>query len=243
MNVKVIVVLLLGFVYLFDAEEVRAQYLREFGFGGGLSGYTGEASNSPLKGIEYNVGIFYRSNINTRISVSLGLDYGILSGNTDNVANKYPPVQGFEPICFKTEFFAPEALIEVNFFPYPKMLSVLNSKSLTPYYFVGVNLLGYIHENAPQKVNCAIGIPFGLGAKYLFSEHWGVQVRLKAVKTFTDKLDDVQLSNPYNNDNGGLQLHLNDWLYTTTIMLTYSFGGDTWDCYCPKGNKRNKSRR
>ncbi len=235
--------LLIILLNLTNTKEVSGQYLNEVGFGGGLSGYTGEASRSPFTRPSYTVGALYRYNFNSRFSISAGLDYGEILVNSNKTKTNFPPVLNGNKLDVKTQCFIPEVLLDINFFPFPKMGSVLNSKNTTPYYFVGINMVSYMsNDPVNNELKYTMGIPFGVGLRHIFSEHWGVQVRFKATKTFADDIDHSKLSNPYKLNNNGNALHLNDWLYATTVMLTYSFGEDHWECNCTKTpkNKRNK---
>ena len=233
------IALLLQLLLFINSPVVIAQYLYEFGLGGGLSAYTGEVSTIPFKTPGWTASAFYRSNFNSRFSVSLNVEYGNLSGHTHDVDDTYPSSKGICNFEFGTRFVAPEVLMEVNFFPYPFDKSVLNSKNLTPYYFVGVGSISY-KPISGEGLNAgsadgrtAIGIPFGVGARWLFSEHLGLQLRFKSVKMFADDFDCYQLDDPFDLGQEGLGIHRQDWLYTLTVMLTYSFGENLWDCNCP----------
>ncbi len=247
--------MLLTFILLVvNGYDINAQYLYEFGIGGGISGYTGELSNTPFTSPGYTLGAFYRSNLNSRFSVSLGLDYGKVRGHTDNVNCSYPLAQDVCDFGIEQRYVNMDVQLEVNFFPYPYNKSVLNSSNITPYYFFGVGLVNYKpwqgvsnDEMNPgsQEANTGstLGIPFGVGIRWMFNEQLGLQLRFKAVKLFTDSFDNIYLNDPFELGANGLQLQRQDWVYNTTIMLTYSFGEDIWDCNCPGGYKRKSRRR
>lgn len=217
---------------------ISAQYLYDFGFGGGVSGYSGEVSNQPFAHPGTDLSVFLRSNYSSRFAFRVGLDKGTVSGHTDDVLRTFPGAQGICNFGFATEFTNAEVLTEVNFFPYPFQKKVMNSSNFTPFAFVGAGMTTY--EYIKEDKHTAMIIPFGVGAKWLFGKQWGVQVQFKAVKMFADDFDTFPLNDPFDFGEGGM--HRDDWLYTTTIMLTYSYGEDIWDCNCPGGYKRKRRR-
>lgn len=239
------ILVLLAIALSLNSYSVNAQYLYEFGFGGGMSGYTGEVSNNPFSSPGYIVGAFYRSNLNSRFSVRLGMDYGKVGGHTDDVPETFPGAQGICDFNFSTQFVSTEVLLEVNFFPYPFQKKVMNSSNITPFIFLGGGMTTYtvlegLDPEALGKQSPTMIIPFGVGGRWLLGEHWGVQLQFKAGKLFTDRFDSKDLDNPFEFEEGGI--HRDDWLYNTTVMFTYSFGEDIWDCNCPGGYKRKRNR-
>lgn len=224
--------LLLGVLCL-NSYAVSAQYLYDVGFGGGLAGYTGEVSNNPFVQSSYTFGGFYRSNLNSRFAVTLGFEYGQVKGHTDDVPETYPSAQGLCDFGFTTKIINAEVLMEVNFFPYPFQTTVRNSSNMTPFYFVGVGLVTaeVIEGGTNGEGGIPLSIPFGVGLRWSVGKQWGMQIRFKGSKLFKDDIDTYVLSDPFEFGEGGF--HRQDWIYTTTFMLTYSFGENIWDCNCP----------
>lgn len=226
---------------MLSEPNATAQYLYDIGFGGGRAGYSGELSNNPFTNPGYSVGGFYRNNINSRFAARLDLDYGKVSANSENVTNDYLDAQGVCYSEFSTSALSADLLIEINYFPYPKQKHVMNSSNITPFAFLGIGSKVYTPElGDPSEVGdggVTMSIPMGVGVRWLFSEHWGLQVQFKASKLFVDDFDSFQLDDPYELGNAGL--HTNDWYYLTTFMFTYSFGKDIWDCNCPAKRKRH----
>lgn len=239
------ILVLLSIALSLNSYDIKAQYLYDFGFGGGMSSYTGEVSKSPFSSPGYTFGAFYRSNINSRFALRVGIDYGKVGGHTDDVPETYPGAQGICDFDFLTRFISTEVLMEINFFPYPFQKQVMNSSNITPFVFMGggsvsYNILEALDPKAVGKQKPAMAIPFGVGVRWLYGEHWGLQFQFKTVKMFTDSFDSKDLDDPFEFGGGGI--HRDDWLYTTTVMLTYSFGEDIWDCNCPGGYKRKRKR-
>lgn len=230
---------LLATALSFGSNDVNAQYLYELGFGGGLLGYTGEVSNDPFSNLGYTLGGFYRSNINSRFSMRLGVDYGQVGGSTDDVSATFPQDDGSVlDYDFSTNYISGEFLFEVNFFPYPFQKEIMNSSDITPFLFAGAGVVNFQSEDG---IAATASVPFGAGVKWLFSKQWGLQLQFKTVKMFTDRFDGDVLDDPYRSKDSGI--HCDDWCFTTTVMLVYSFGEDIWDCHCPGGYKRKRRRR
>lgn len=232
-------IVLLFIVLVVNNYGVKAQYLSELGFGGGLCGYSGELSNVPSLGNGYTFGGFYRSNLNTRLSVRVGVNYGKVSGSTDDVPAVFPDLEsgGNLDFEFSTDFFSEEVLLEFNFFPYPYQKKILNSSNVTPFTFAGIGLNNY--QSIDGIGNC-FTVPFGVGVRCLSGERLGTQLQFKVVKLFTDKFESDSLDGPYGFEDNGISS--NDWLYSFTLMISYSFNKDIWDCHCTD-NYRRRNRR
>ncbi len=222
-----------------DNNGLRAQYLYEIGMGGGVVGYSGELSDNPYTRMGYSANVFFRTNYNSRFSVRYGLSFDSKQGNPDDVEDAFPGSVG----SFSREFVSGEAVLEVNFLPYPFQKALPNSSDFTPFSFVGVGVNDFTTFDYAQFFE-QITIPFGIGVRWLAGEHWGFQFQFEAVKLFTDSFDDLD-SPIWTNTDPEIETGMNcdDWLYSATLMLTYSFGEDIWDCHCPGGFRRKRSRR
>jgi len=230
--------LLLFGLLLFNNYSVSAQYLYDIGFGGGISGYTGEISRNPFFRSDYTYGGFYRSNLSSRFAVTFGAEYGKVKGDTDDVDATYPAAQGLCDFDFSTRIISAEVLMEVNFFPYPFQTTVRSSSDMTPFYFVGVGMVDYKPLSGPGLLKedkgegNSIAIPMGVGLRWSVGKQWGMQLKFKASKLFVDDIDSYLLDDPFIFGDGGT--HRMDWVYSTTFMITFSFGEDKWDCNCPE---------
>lgn len=226
-------------ISLFVLQSVGAQYLYDIGIGGGISGYTGEASRIPFSSPGYNTSIMFRSNINRRFALTFDGMVGKVNANTTNLDDTYPIAPGICDFDFETNYQSFNALFEVNFFPYPFENEIINSKNITPFTFIGLGIVNYNYDTPstilPKDKDITMSLPVGAGVRMNFGDRWGFQARFKASKLFADNFDGYELNDPL--ELGVDNFFSNDWLYTTTIMLTYSFGKDIWDCNCPGGNR------
>lgn len=221
-------------------QNVEAQYLYDFGIGGGISGYTGDASRIPFTSPGYNASIMFRSNINRRFALSFDGMIGKVSGSSTNLEDTYPIAPGICDFDFETNYQSFNALLEVNFFPYPFEKDIINSKNITPFAFIGIGVVNYKYDTPsttlPKDEDVAMSIPMGAGVRMTFGDKWGLQARFKASKIVADNFDGHELNDPLELEVSNI--FSNDWLYTTTVMLTYSFGKNIWDCNCPGGYRR-----
>lgn len=232
-------ILIISLITLLNYSEVSAQYLYEIGIGGGLSGYTGELSKVPFVQPGYCISGLYRANINPRFSVRLEVNAGSVNGYSTDVTNTFPNRLAGSYSNFSATYFGVDISMEVNFFPYPLQTKIRNSKNFTPYSFIGIGTENYSPTTIDIEVtgegNTSLCIPFGVGARWLLGEHVGVQLQFKTMKLFKDDIDGTQMDDPYALE--ATNLYHNDWIYTTTFMITYSFGEDLWNCNCPDLHK------
>ncbi len=220
--------------------------MREFGLGGGLAGYTGELGANPLSNAGYDMGLFFRANLNQRMSLRLSVDYGHVKGKKPKNFKSLPDAEGLYDFDFENNFLDFEILMDINFFPYPFQIDIWRSSDITPFYFAGVGILAHkpVADSSEKTDNTGFmatpTIPFGVGVRYLLGKHLGLQFQFKAMKLFTDDFDTKRLNNPLNFQNQGT--HTQDWLFSSTLMLTYSMGEALWDCNCPKEERRARRR-
>lgn len=235
-SVNILIISILAFLY---QGEASAQYLYDIGIGGGLSGYTGELSKVPFVQPGYSISGLYRANINPRFAVRLEVNAGSINGYSTDVTNTFPKrIQGDYPNV-SAKFFGVDMSMEVNFFPYPLQTKIRNSKNFTPYSFIGIGTENYSPTSIDIEVtgegNTSLSIPFGIGARWMLGEHVGIQLQFKVLKLFKDDIDGTQMDDPYSLE--PTNLYNNDWIYTSTVMITYSFGEDLWNCNCPDLHK------
>lgn len=228
--------IVLVFSLLCCVFSVKSQYLSDVGLGGGVSGYTGELSRNPILNSEKVFAGFYRSNLSSRFALRLELEYGHVGGSTLNYLGRFPDTTSTEVLdySFRTRHISGEVLFETNFFPYPKQIGLMKSMNMTPFAFIGLGAVAY---NSGSSNGFVFAVPFGAGVRWAFADQWGLQAQFKANKLFTDAFDGEPMNNPFNFDGAWAN---QDWLYTSTISLTFSFGEDLWDCNCPKDSNRDK---
>jgi len=201
--------LLLIFTIIFPSF-IFAQYT-EVGIFLGASNYIGELSNdnSTLYWNETKpaFGILGRYNLNEKISVKGGLNYGWISGDDANTANQSIRERnlsfksrllelsltgewnfmGYEPYGLKKPFspylFGGVALTSFN----PKAQFEGETVALSPLGTEGQGISGF--ESPYSKT--IIAIPLGFGVKWAINDAMNVGFEAGARLTFSDYLDDV----------------------------------------------------
>jgi len=185
-----------------------------------------------IKGLLLLFGLLLFNNYSVSAQYLYDIGFGKVKGDTDDVDATYPAAQGLCDFDFSTRIISAEVLMEVNFFPYPFQTTVRSSSDMTPFYFVGVGMVDYKPLSWPEQDGNSIAIPMGVGLRWSVGKQWGMQLKFKASKLFVDDIDSYLLDDPFIFGDGGT--HRMDWVYSTTFMITFSFGEDKWDCNCPE---------
>jgi hypothetical protein len=186
----------------------------EFGGWAGTSVYLGDLNPSfSFKNARWATGLFYRYNLNNRMSVRAALNYGFLDA-ADSRIKRYPYLQA-RNLSFKSQIFEVAATYEINFFKYA-LIKQRDTKNWTPYVYMGVSVFyynPYINFNGGKYNLESVGtegqktaniltknrgynqysfaIPYGLGVKVALSQNWAINVEASSRITFTDYIDDV----------------------------------------------------
>ncbi len=202
---KLICILLicLGINFRSDAQET------EVGVWLGMANYFGDLN--PVfshKEMRWAGGAFYRYNLNPRMSVRAGLNYGRIKA-TDAVIKKVPYPQT-RNLSFESDILEMAVTYELNFFRYQPA----KGKIFTPYIFVGVGVfyfspftringnktflqqVGTEGQNTPfgeenKYARYSVSIPYGGGIRYAINRNWGINAEVSARRTFSDYIDDV----------------------------------------------------
>lgn len=187
---------------------------KEFGVWAGTVVYLGDLNpNVSFKNARQAFGTFFRYNLNNRMALRAGVNYGFLQAS-DAKAVRYPYLQ-HRNLSFKSQLFEGMVAYEINFFPYS---NVPNSKerNWTPYVFGGASIfyyspsvrydgtnfklepIGTEGQKDPNVIKKERGyetysfaIAYGGGFKYAFTQNWALNVEISSRATFTDFMDDV----------------------------------------------------
>jgi hypothetical protein len=194
----------------------KATYAQEneFGFWGGSAVYLGDLNPTlSFKDARWAGGAFYRYNINNRMAVRVGMNYGFLDADDSRIKN-FPYLQA-RNLNFKSHVAELAATYELNFFKYALVPS-RDTKKWTPYIFMGASIfyynpyttldgnkyylesVGTEGQKTPDKPvrnkgynQYAFAIPYGGGVKIGLSQNWALAVEVSSRLTFTDYIDDV----------------------------------------------------
>jgi len=186
----------------------------EFGAWAGTAVFLGDLNpNMSFKNARVGTGLFFRYNINNRMSFRAGLNYAFLQAK-DSYQKHYPFLQ-HRNLDFSSQVIEVAGTYEINFFAYSPA-GGRNVKTWTPYIFAGGSIfynnpttryngkkyrLEYIGTEGQKSTNIqnrtkgydsyAFAIPFGMGIKYALNQNWALNFEVSSHYVFSDFLDDV----------------------------------------------------
>lgn len=164
-----------------------------------------------FQSVNFDYGLFYRYNYNSRFSLRLNAMYGTVGASGE--LNSIPQVP------FKKNVFDFDAIIEVNYLEF--MLGVKEMR-FSPFVYTGLGITFYQGLNGTSSITP--NIPIGVGVKYALSKYLAVGVESSLHKLLNDGLDN--LDNPHQ-DAGLIKVsdiwHNNDWICYFGLTLTYKF--------------------
>jgi hypothetical protein len=186
-----------------EAQEV------EIGLWMGVANYFGDLNPVfSFKEVRWAGGAFYRYNLNPRMAVRAGLNYGRIKASDARIEKvPYPKARN---LSFESDILEMAATYELNFFRYQPT----KKKYFSPYLFVGISVfyynpftsfegnkvflqqLGTEGQNTPlgeenSYARYSFAIPYGGGVKYAFNTNWAINVEVSSRVTFSDYIDDV----------------------------------------------------
>ncbi|MDP6922848.1 MAG: DUF6089 family protein [Lutibacter sp.] len=208
--------------FVLTAELVFSQ-LHEIGVFAGGSNYLGDVgSEYYIRPNKPAVGIIYKRNINTRMSIRASYTYTTLYANDAASRNparkarawKFPKPNPIQELALGMEF---------NFVNYP-----VGRYKHSPYLFG--ELLLFKHQITDVLVTgedtydskISTAIPFGLGYKAMLGSNLSMGLELRARYTLDDDLDYRMVNE---------KPATTDWYFLTGISLTYTYGRPP--CYTP----------
>lgn len=198
------------------AAHAQEDYRFDIGGGIGITGYLGDANSANLwKNPSWDVEVFLRYIANNRWAFKTNLYAGGLKGNTEQMQNVLPDAQQFK---FSTTFYELGELAEFNFFAYGMGEKYRKLKRWTPYIAAG---LGATLWTVDGKSHFSLCIPLGGGIKFKVNERLNLGVEFLMKKTFSDKLDGENLSDPYQIKSSFAKN--TDWYSTLTFTISYEF--------------------
>lgn len=194
----------------------QEDYRFDAGGGVGMTGYLGDANTSNLWSHPgFDGMLLFRYIKSPRIAFKTGFYVGTLSGNSADMTDVFPETAQFK---FSTTFYELSEMFEFNFFNYGIGEKYRNLKRWTPYVTAG---LGATVWSTDGYTGAAFTIPFGIGAKYKLSERLNLGLEFLMKKTFADKLDGPNLSDPHAIKSGFAKN--TDWYSTLSVTLSYEF--------------------
>lgn len=199
-------------------ESVRAQedYRFDFGAGVGMTGYLGDANTSNLyQNPGWDLELFLRYIFNPRIAIKTNFYVGGLRGDSEQMTNVFPDGMNYK---FSTTFYEIGELFEFNFFEFGIGERYRKLKRITPYITAGVSATLW---SVDKSVFAGFTIPMGVGVKFKVNKRLNLGLEFLMKKVFSDRLDGVQLEDPYTIKSSFAKN--TDWYSTLTFTLSYEF--------------------
>lgn len=182
-----------------------------------------------------NIGgqFFVRRHVNDAISWRMSFGAGSIEG-VDNEA--FDVFSANRTASFDGNFINGDFLIEYHFLDYR------NDKLeqyWTPYIFLGAGLYSFSGNSsidggittASYSTGLKFRLPVGVGIKYRFNRRWILGLSTAAVKTNTDLIDNVSISDPAIKNYRGGNPNDDDWMFYTAISISFTFH----KIHCPEG--------
>lgn len=199
-------------------------YRYDIGGGLGMTGYLGDANTSNLWGNpSWDLEALFRYILNPRFAFKTNFYAGGLRGNSADMTNVFPDAQTFK---FNTTFYELGEMVEFNFFNYGMGRKYQKLSRITPYIAAG---LGFTLWTTAGKSNFTLNIPFGIGVKYKINKRVNLGMEFLMKKTFSDKLDGEELSDPYQIKHSFMKN--TDWYSTLTFTISYEFSRRCAECH------------
>lgn len=211
------VIMILMMLFLAQTKCLAQEdYRFDFGAGVGMTGYLGDANTANLyQNPGWDAELFLRYIINPRLGLKTNFYTGGLSGNSEQMANAFPDGKNFK---FSTTFFELGELFEFNFFEFGIGETYRKLKRWTPYITAGVSATLWTVD---KSVYAGFTIPLGIGFKFKASKRLNFGLEFLMKKVFSDRLDGVNLEDPYTIKSSFAKN--TDWYSTLTLTVSYEF--------------------
>ncbi len=199
-------------------------YRFEIGAGIGMTGYLGDANTANLmQNPGWDGELLFRYIINPRFALKTQFYVGSLRGNSAQMTNVFPEAKTFR---FSSTIYDIGEMFEFNFFNYGMGRKYQKLSRITPYIAAG---LGFTLSKVEGSTDFTINIPFGIGAKYKVNKRLNLGLEFLMHKTFSDKIDGKNLSDPYQIKHSFIKN--TDWYSTLTFTVTYEFSRRCAECH------------
>ncbi len=199
-------------------------YRYDIGGGIGMTGYLGDANTANLyANPSWDMEALFRYILNPRFAFKTNFYVGGLRGDSADMTNVFPDGNTFK---FSTTFYELGEMVEFNFFNYGMGRKYQRLSRITPYIAAG---LGFNVWSVDGKANASLVIPFGVGVKYKVNKRLNLGLEFLMKKSFSDKLDGENLSDPYQIKHSFMKN--TDWYSTLTFTISYEFSRRCAECH------------
>lgn len=194
----------------------QEDYRFDMGVGIGMTGYLGDANGSNLyKNPGFDGEVLFRYILNPRFNFKTNFYVGNLRGNSAQMKNVLPGGENFK---FSTTFYELGEVAEFHFFNYGMGEQYRKLKRWTPYICAGLSVMAW---SVDRKAGVTMAIPLGVGFKFKPALRWNLGLEFLMKKTFSDRIDGPQLSDPYGIKSSFMKN--TDWVSTLTLSISYEF--------------------
>jgi len=174
---------------------------------------------------------FYRKHLNNGFSTRLSGGYGKLKGKD---VETFDVFSANRQAAFEGNFFNVDLIWEYHFLDYREEKL---QQFWTPYILFGVGLYKFTGEDElGQSYDAGINLrlPVGIGIKYRIDRRWTLAASTTAIKSNSDKLDNVSEANSMLKNYSGGNPNDDDWMFNTSISISYTL----YKIVCPQGRFR-----
>ncbi len=193
----------------------------EIGMEVGVNNYMGDLVRGyDLGNHALGAQFFWRKHLNDAFSIRLSAGVGKLKGQDDQAFDVFSANRS---ASFESSFQNVDFHFEYHFLDYRNEKL---QQYWTPYLLFGFGLYNMDGEdNFGNSYDTGISfrLPVGVGIKYRLDRRWTLGVSTSVIKTFSDDLDNVSLSNQAIKNYRGGNPNNDDVMFYTSISLSYTF--------------------
>lgn len=193
----------------------------EIGFELGGYNYLGDVTRSfELSNHSIGAQFFVRKHIDQALSTRWSLGVGSLKGADDEAFDVF---SANRRASFSGNFFNVDLQFEYHFLDYRNEKL---QQHWTPYLLFGAGLYRFEGtDNFGREYSSGINlrIPVGFGIKYRIDKRWTMAMSTSAIKSNSDVLDNVSVTDPNIKNYRGGNPNDDDWMFFTSISLSYTF--------------------
>lgn len=182
------ILLIMSALSVRDVRAGNGPYLIELGLQGGVNYYVGDAQHIIFTHPRETYGAQFRYKFDRRWALQI-------KGQASRIAFRYPvydagftPEEGSSQSILTNKFISLDAVAEFNFFRFGENWS--GTKPYTPYIFLGAGLS--LYDGYRPYSNMGFYMPFGVGFKWKFAEHCGLQLAWQHNVYFKDDLENIE---------------------------------------------------